>query len=68
VLKPERDPYSIPVITRRICERVVGNDTLVDKAVEAGVLQFHRTPTGRQNTSPKGFAALLDYVHGRESV
>lgn len=59
------DPYEIPVIPRRTCERVVGNDTLVTQAEKAGVLQFEKTPTGRQNTSPKGFAALLDYVRER---
>jgi len=59
-----RDPYEIPVIPRRTCERVVGNDTLVSAAEKAGVIAFERSPTGRQNATPKGFAALLAYVGG----
>ena len=62
VQQPECDPFEIPVIPRRTCERVVGSDTLVREAERRGVIEFERTITGRQNASPNGFAALLAFA------
>jgi hypothetical protein len=64
---PQSDPYEIPAITRRVCDRVAGSDALVRAAEHAGVIHFTTTATGRQYATPNGFAALVRYVGHRMS-
>jgi hypothetical protein len=63
-----QDPRDLPAIPKGRVEHFVGGPTVYRRAVEAGVIDPSRTPTGREYVTPADFELAVTWAGEREKA